>query len=221
MPCPWPGCGCGGLGRVLLRGLLQAGLDSPEAILAAGEKVTGPEPPGGVREALGQADRGPASPGAGALPAQECSSEAARAAEPEVTYRAFGEAGLAKPELVVDLREWAVSFRGRSIPTRPPHNLQRQLLLALAVLASNPGEAVSMADLAEGMSKLGGQARRPVAPDARDMRYRILRPLKNALAMAFLDEELARLVETVTGARLRLKVPAGSTVVITADIQFA
>lgn len=38
-----------------------------------------------------------------------------------------------------------------------------------------------MADLAEGMFKLGALRKRPVAPDAKDLRYKLLRPFKKAM----------------------------------------
>jgi hypothetical protein len=67
------------------------------------------------------------------------------------------------PQLIVDLRERRVTYRGRAIPTRPPNNLQRQPLLALAVLAGRAGEVLTMAEVAEGMFKLGGLRKGRVA----------------------------------------------------------
>ncbi len=107
-------------------------------------------------------------------------------------------------KLVVDLKAHRVTYRGHEIPTRPPNNLQRQPLLALAVLASRPGEAVSMVELADAMHRLGGLRKRPTAPDARDFRYRILRPFKKALASSSIAAaEIDTLVESTQG-RLRL-----------------
>jgi hypothetical protein len=111
--------------------------------------------------------------------------------------------------LVVDLRERRVTYRGRQIRTKPPHNLQRQPLLALAVLAGAPGKTLTMADLAEGMHRLGGLQKRPVAPDARDLRYKILRPFRRAFADApDLRPDIDRLVESVPGVGLRLSAKA-------------
>jgi hypothetical protein len=108
--------------------------------------------------------------------------------------------------LVVDLKANRVTYRGHEIPTRPPNNLQRQPLLALAVLALRPGEAVSMVELAEGMLKLGALRKRPTAPDARDFRYRMLRPFKKALAACPVEgAEIEGIIESVSG-RLRLTV---------------
>jgi len=207
-----------GLGRVLLRRLLDAGLDSPEAILATGEKkAANALNHRGVFTRLWARlaeDQEPADP---ARYPEEAPGEVQRAAETAVAYQPTGTTVPGEPELVVDLHERVVSFRGRQIPTRPPHNLQRQPLLALAVLAGRPGEAVSMTDLAEGMFALGGHSRRPVAPDARDMRYKILRPFKKALDGALPDEELSLLVESVQKVGIRLNLPAGSTRIITPD----
>ena len=54
-----------------------------------------------------------------------------------------------------------MTYRGHPIPTKPPNNLQRQSILALAVLALHPGEVVAMTELAAEMQKLG---RREPAP---------------------------------------------------------
>jgi len=119
------------------------------------------------------------------------------------------------PTLVVDLREHRVTYRGRDIPTRPPNNLQRQPLLALAVLASRPGEVVTMAKLAQGMFELGGLQRKPVAPDARDLRYKMLRAFRRALDGKVPAKEIDRLVESLPpGMRLNV---AGRVVVISPD----
>jgi DNA-binding response OmpR family regulator len=118
-----------------------------------------------------------------------------------------------KPVLVVDLREWRVTYLGHEIPTRPPHNIQRQPLLALAVLACRSGEMVSMAELAEGMFKLGGLRKRPTSPDARDLRYKLLRAFKKALGGAITPEEVERLVESVPGVGLRLNLNGRAAVI--------
>lgn len=108
--------------------------------------------------------------------------------------------------LVVDLRELRVSYRGNEIPTRPPNHLQRQPLLALAALASRPGEVVTMAELAKRMFALGGLRKKPVGPDARDLRYKLLRVFRKALATTAPREEIERLVESVPSVGLRLNV---------------
>ncbi|MDI7268379.1 MAG: hypothetical protein QME96_10325 [Myxococcota bacterium] len=114
----------------------------------------------------------------------------------------------------MDLRERRVTFRGREIPTRPPNNLQRQPLLALAVLAGAPGKTLTMADLAEGMHRLGGLRRRPVAPDARDLRYKILRAFRKVFAdTPDVRPEIERLIESVPGVGLRLNLPGSAHVV--------
>ncbi len=106
--------------------------------------------------------------------------------------------------LRIDLEQRRVWYRGTPVPTRPPNHLQRQPLLALAVLVSRPNQIVSMEELADAMHALGHLARRPIAPDARELRYKILRPFKKALAQRLAPAELDRLLETVPGAGLRL-----------------
>jgi hypothetical protein len=106
--------------------------------------------------------------------------------------------------LIVDLRKPRVEFHGHEVRTRPPNHLQRQPLLALAVLATRPNEAVSMADLADGMFRLGGLRKRPVAPDPKDIRYRVLAPFKKALLGEARVAPIERLVEPVRGVGLRL-----------------
>lgn len=119
-----------------------------------------------------------------------------------------------KPVLVVDLRERRVTYQGHEIPTRPPHNLQRQPLLALAVLAERRGEVVSMSELADGMFKLGGLRKRPTSPDARDLRYKLLQPFKKALDRTSEARNLDHLVESVPGVGLRLNLAGEARVVL-------
>ena len=64
------------------------------------------------------------------------------------------------------------------------------------------GDTVSMARLAEEMFELGGLRRKPVAPYAGDIRYRILRPFKKHLADGFTREEMDGLVKSVPGVGL-------------------
>jgi len=184
-----------GMGRVMLRRLANAGLADEAAIISAGEEV--------VRKAVnhrGVSDRLWARVTEG-KPGLKKAAPYPTAAEPTVLVAA--EPPPDQPVLVVDLKANRVTYRGHEIPTRPPNNLQRQPLLALAVLASRPGEVVTMAEMAEGMHKLGGLRRRPIVPDARDLRYKILRPIKRAIHKVLPNEELDRLVETVQGVGLR------------------
>ena len=110
--------------------------------------------------------------------------------------------------LEVDLHERRVGYRGYSIPTKPPDNLQRQPLLAWAVLAARPGEAVSMAELAERMNDLGAFRKRPIAPEATEIRYRMLRPFKKALNGAVPAGEIGKLIDNIDGKALRLNLSA-------------
>jgi hypothetical protein len=122
----------------------------------------------------------------------------------------------ATPILIVDLPERRVTYRGIEIPTRPPRNLQRQPLLALAALAAHAGTAVAVADLARAMERIGGLGRHLVAPDARDLRYKVLSPFRHAVAPAGVArDEVDRLIETVAGVGLRLNAP-GAVLVIAA-----
>jgi len=118
------------------------------------------------------------------------------------------------PILVVDLVERRVAYRGIDIPTRPPRNLQKQPLLALASLATHAGQAVAVADLAREMERVGGLGRRLVAPEARDLRYKMLSPFRYALQSTQVPRgEVDRLIETVAGVGLRLNAP-GAVLVI-------
>ena len=202
-----------GLGRALIRRLLAAGVDNAAALRAAGPDM--------VRKALNhrgafaalwaklseeEAPRSPAPYPTGVEPV------ALKVAEPVAGY---GEAkDKAEPPaalLVVNLRERRVIYRGQEIRTRPPNNLQRQPLLALAVLAEHSGETVSMAELAEGMHRLGGLKKRPLTPDARDLRYKLLRPFKKALGGA--EGEFDQLLESVPGVGLRLNLDGEARVI--------
>jgi hypothetical protein len=120
----------------------------------------------------------------------------------------FSGAQVTHRSLMTGTGSWVWARRGsRGTPsdllrTRDPC---RQPPLALAVLAQRPGEIVTMAEIAEGMFKLGGLRKRPVAPDAKDLRYKTLRPIKKTLNGNCSVHELDRLVETVRGG-LRLNV---------------
>jgi helicase len=199
-----------GLGRALLRRLVTAGLTDEATLRAAG--------PDAVKKALNhrgafaalwaRLDEKLAPPAPKPYPT-DLPTPVLMAAEPVAIY------GASQPEepptalLVVNLRERKVIYRGHEIPTRPPHNLQRQPLLALAVLAERSGQTVSMAELADGMFKLGGLRKRPVSPDARDLRYKLLRPFKKVLGKEVPDAQLDLLIESVPGVGLRLNLDGG------------
>jgi hypothetical protein len=194
-----------GLGRVLVRRLVTAGLATPDAMRAAGEDA--------VRKAVNHRgafaalwakltadEQQPTAPARYPVP----EIDLLRVAEPIAVYGASESPVEPPAQLIVDLRERRVTYRGRAIPTKPPNNLQRQPLLALAVLAERAGEVLTMAEVAEGMFKLGGLRKRPVAPDAKDLRYKLQRPFKRALAGTDLEAEVAHLFETMPGLGLRL-----------------
>jgi hypothetical protein len=114
---------------------------------------------------------------------------------------------------MVNLPERRVVYRGIDIPTRPPRHIQRQPLLALTVLAEHVGQPVTLADLAERMQRIGGLVRRLVAPEARDLRYKLLAPFRYALKKTVPPNEIDRLVESIPGEALRLNVPGSVSVV--------
>ena len=118
-----------------------------------------------------------------------------------------------EPALVVDLRSRCVTYRGHPIPTKPPNNLKRQSVLALAILASRHGEIVTMSDLVAGMRRLGHANRRVVTPEAREIRYQVIRPFRRALAGIVADAEVDSLVENVPGVGLRLAAAGGAQVI--------
>lgn len=117
------------------------------------------------------------------------------------------------PYLVVNLRTRKIVFHGRAIPTRPPNHIQWQPMLALAVLASRAGEIVTMAEIADGMFKLGGLRKRPTTPDARDLRYKLQRPFVRAVVGTDLEEEIPQMFETVPGVGLRLNLVGNAEVI--------
>lgn len=114
--------------------------------------------------------------------------------------------------LVIDLRSKRVTYRGHAIPTKPPHNLQPQSVLALAVLASHPGEVVSMTNLAAEMQKLGHLSRRMVTPEPKEIRYKVIRPFRRALKGVVAADEIDALIESVPGFGLRLNAAGGAHV---------
>lgn len=197
-----------GLGRSLLRRLIAAGFSDAGALRTAGQDA--------VRRALNH--RGVSASLWAKLSEKEEPTIPAQypvlaevrplmAAEPQAPY---GSEEVPPPppevQLLVDLGERRVRYRGHEIRTRPPNNLQRQPLLALAALARRPGATVSMAELAEEMFRLGGLRKRPLTPDARDLRYKLLRPFKRALDGKVPPEEIEQLIESAPGVGLRLNV---------------
>jgi len=197
-----------GVGRALLRRLVGAGFGTRDELQEAGADK--------VREALkNKAAFTALWTAVGAQPrrtpvASIPNSTSRTADAPTLPVEA---AEPSQPVLTVNLREHRVFYRGIEIPTRPPNNLQRQPFLALAALAENAGASIGLSDLAESMHRLGGLAGRAVAPEARDLRYRILRPFRRALKNTVLALELDRLVESISGDALRLNVAGPVSVV--------
>ncbi len=212
-----------GLGRSLVRRIVAAGFSTPASMRAADEEI--------LRKAVNHRRVFPAL----SAKLKERAAHAQRhgqyeysipsmvlltAAEP---YTAYGESAsqpvapimisIPPPQLVVDLRQRKIIYRGKEIPTKPPNNIQRQPLLALAVLATRPREVLTMAEVAEGMHKLGGLRSRPVAPDAKDLRYKLQQPFRKAFAGSELEAEVAQLFETMHGLGLRLNLAGPAHVI--------
>ena len=57
-----------------------------------------------------------------------------------------------------------------------------------------------MAEVADGIWKLGGLARKPTSPDQKDLKYKLTNPLKKALP----NGAVKNLIEAVRGTGLRL-----------------
>ena len=195
-----------GVGRTLVRRLVDAGFADRDALRAAGrEAVAGALKHKTAMVALWAAvEHRPTEP-VGPFTSAAGASRAAEVDSPEQP---------SEPFLVVDLRSRRVTYRGHPIPTKPPNNLQRQSVLALAVLASHPGEVVTMPDLATGMRKLGRSHRRMVTPESREVRYQVIRPFRRALAGIVADDEIESLVENIPGVGLRLNPASGAHVLL-------
>jgi helicase len=197
-----------GVGRALLRRLVDAGFGTRDDLKSAGEDK--------VREVL----RNKAASAALWAVVAARAAHAQTASLPSLSSRAADApsapaeaAEPLQPVLTVNLREHRVFYRGIEIPTRPPNNLQRQPFLALAALAEHAGASIGLSDLAESMHRLGGLPGRAVAPEARDLRYRILRPFRRALKNTVMVLEIDRLVESISGDALRLNVAGPVSVV--------
>ncbi|HVZ70942.1 MAG TPA: DEAD/DEAH box helicase [Polyangia bacterium] len=202
-----------GVGRVFLRRLVDAGFRTPEDVRGAGaDALRGVLRNKAAFSALWSA-LGPDSQKDMPQQLSLLARTSSRAADAP-TERGAASAALSVV-LTVNLREWRVFYRGVEIPTRPPRNLQRQPVLALAALAQQPGQSIPVAEIAEAMQKLGRTKRRLVAPDPRDLRYKLLAPFRHALKNVVPANEVDQLVESVAGNSLRLNAP-GPVQVVTA-----
>lgn len=200
-----------GLGRALVRRLITAGLATPDALRTADDlSVRSAVRHGGAFAALRAKLKEDATTAPRDTHARMSDGEWPRVAEPTAAYGAEGLDAQPAPRLIVDLRTREVSYRGRAIPTRPPDHLQRQPLLALAVLAERPGDVLTATELADGMLRLGGLRAKAGLPDPKRLRYRLQRPFKRALAGTEFEAEVTRLFELVDGRGLRLNLPPAS-----------
>jgi helicase len=200
------------VGRALLRRLVDAGMVDRDTVRSAGRNAVA-----GVLKNRSALVSLWAAVGGGAAAAATshalASGGASRAADADAVAQTDSGTSDAEPILVVDLRAQSITYRGHPIPTKPPNHLRRQSMLALAVLASHPGEIVSMSDLVAGMRRLGGAERRLVTPEPREVRYQVIRPFRRALAGLVADGEVEALVENVPGFGLRLNVVGDPRVV--------
>jgi hypothetical protein len=192
-----------GVGRTYMRKLVDAGLATRELLRAAGaeavqEVIRNKAVFTALWSALGRKTERKLRAADGEAPAWTA------AASPPPSPPEMSPAG---PLLIVDLAERRVVYRGVEIPTRPPHSLQRQPLLALAVLAANAGRAIAIDVIAGEMQRIGDLPRRLVTPEPRDLRYKLLTPFRHALQGKVPHAEIDRLVESVSRNSLRLNVP--------------
>ena len=194
-----------GVGRALLRRLVDAGLADRDAVRVAGREAVGAvlKNRNATTSLWAAATRGSKEP----LSPVPIGSGASRAADGDMPT---GQP--ARPELVIDLRSRHVTYRGHAIPTKPPHHLRRAPLLALAGLASRPGDVISMPDLAAAMRKLARGSVRIVTPEARDVRYQVITPFRLALKGLVDEVDIEALIENVPGTGLRLNV-AGTEII--------
>jgi DNA-binding response OmpR family regulator len=181
-----------GVGRALLRRLVDGGLADPEALRTAGRDAVAAV----LKHKAALTSLWPTQP-----QVQPAAPPAQLTDEPP------------QPTLIVDLSSRRVTYRGHPIPTRPPNHLQRQSVLALAVLAARPGKVVTMSELATEMQKLSGNGRRVVAPELREIRYKVIRPFRRALADVVPANEIEDLFENIPGTGLRLNAPGGARVI--------
>ena len=120
-------------------------------------------------------------------------------------------------ELVVDLQQPLVSYKGYQIPTTPPYNIQPQPLRALYVLAKSAGLPLKIEEIWEQMETdglLSFADNKPSSllqpPETKHLKQSILKPIKKALHGYFSKEEIDHLLETVSNpqpSRLRLNIP--------------
>ncbi|MCC6747992.1 MAG: hypothetical protein IT371_10065 [Deltaproteobacteria bacterium] len=98
-------------------------------------------------------------------------------------------------------------------PYRAAEPPAAQSILALAALAQRPGEALSMADVATGIWKLGGLNRKPTSPDQKDLKYKLTNPFTKALP----NGEAKNLVQAVRGSGLRLNLRPEAVQIVLRD----
>jgi len=203
-----------GLARSFVRGLVEAGFGDEDALAKASQED--------LRKALHHrrlAERvwNRFHPAEAPTIAIATERQMLRAAETAPEYQATPKAAsptapqaqsaaIAPPSdaLVLRKKQRRITLRGKDLPIRPPNNMQRTPFLGFAVLCEKPNTVLSMAEIAEGMKRHGRVAKRLVAPDARDLRYRIVRPLKAVFAEVLGVEEINRMVESIPGVGLRL-----------------
>jgi len=207
-----------GVGRILIRRLVRAGYVKEQDLLDVGpERVRKVLNHRGAFEKLWlrisrKKEVQPSPYPEHAKPEVLMAAEPTKPAESTSSPESTDVLGENEPVLVVDLKAYSVRYRGHELPSRPPNHLQRQLFLALAVLASKPTQAIGMDELADEMLRIGELKKRPVAPDARDLRYRVLRAIKKALSDTKIEpKELEGLIDCFQG---QLRLGTSSAVIV-------
>jgi helicase len=213
------------LGRSLVPRLRSAGLLDPDEIRSAGAervkmaigqrklvdalfaKLAGheaPEPPQPVQLSLLTAEAKSETDARYRMGVAHADLRATEPGPDPVVLQPSNSETVPNIDLVIDIPGRSVILWGVELRGKGPKGLQPQLFVALAALALRAGEIVSMADLAVLIQQLDGLPRKPVAPEARDLRYRLLRRLRSLLADHPRAGELEGVIENVSGAGLRL-----------------
>ncbi len=116
--------------------------------------------------------------------------------------------------LLVDLRTPCVRYRGHEVPTTGPKNLQYQPLLALAVLAQHVGTTVSMDELADGMLQIGWKDKNELAPEPKQLGYKVRDAFRHALKDVVAKPELDHLVESIPKLGMRLNLRSSQVTIV-------
>lgn len=111
------------------------------------------------------------------------------------------------PQLRIDLARPSVEFCGVALPVSGSDAFQRAQILALVVLAQQPGMVLSTDAWGQGMRRLGWRAGEGVAPDRR-MVLRIRDRLAEAATQGGVELDTSKIVESIYGRGYRLNLKA-------------